>query len=115
LLQVKNVEPRRKYFFINLRLENDFLHSLENKYTAGFKKENVMVRFSIVILIASLGLGAFSIWGLFAAGGRRNFDEMDGMYPFFAGCAAILLAVIGGLMLGVGLWQSHRNRLHDSP
>ena len=36
----------------------------------------------------------FGAWGLGTAAGRRAFDEMDGLYPFFALVLAGLLLVM---------------------
>ena len=73
-----------------------------------------MARLIIIPLIASLGLGAFSIWGLFTEGGRQSFDEMDGMYPFFAGVAAVFFLGINGSMWCIHRWRSRRKRSHES-
>lgn len=54
-----------------------------------------------VALVLALLLGAFSYWGLFTGSGQRQFDEMDGLIPFYAGMLAIvaLLLFAGGTAL----------------
>lgn len=42
-----------------------------------------------ILLVLAAGLGAFAYWGLLTDAGRQSFDEMDGMYPFYAGFLAI--------------------------
>lgn len=49
---------------------------------------------STLFLALAAILGAFGYWGLFTEGGRHAFDEMDGMFPFFAGILAILFFMI---------------------
>jgi len=44
-------------------------------------------------LAFAVGLGTFSYWGLFTEAGRSAFDEMDGLYPFYAGGLAIVAAL----------------------
>ena len=52
------------------------------------------MRLIVVLLCAASVLFAFGGWGLWSAAGRRAFDEMDGLYPFFA-------LVLAGVLLGV--------------
>ena len=56
-----------------------------------------------ILLSAAVALGAFAWWGMFTAGGRRRFDEMDGLYPFFAGVAAGVLALVAAVLWVVRL------------
>ena len=42
---------------------------------------------------------AFGFWGLNTPAGQARFDEMDGMYPFFAGVAGGVLFAIGVVLV----------------
>ena len=58
----------------------------------------------VLLLVGVLAVG-FGYWGLNTLQGRKNFDEMAGMIPFFsgiAGCVAILLALI---LIVFRLWR----------
>jgi hypothetical protein len=60
---------------------------------------------SIVLLVLAGALEVFAYWGLFTASGMRVFDEMAGLFPFFAGLAGAGLALCGAL-----LWWIARRR-----
>lgn len=49
---------------------------------------------SVILLIAGTGLCSFGYWGMFTTSGRRAYDEMDGMYPFFALLAGSLMIIV---------------------
>ena len=49
---------------------------------------------STLFLALAAMLGAFGYWGLFTEAGRHSFDEMDGMFPFYAGVLAIVFFLI---------------------
>lgn len=53
----------------------------------------------LAIFLALIGLAgmAFGWWGLETVSGRRAFDEMAGMIPFFAGVGSF------GLLLGAAI------------
>lgn len=51
-----------------------------------------------VSLVLALLLGAFCYWGLFTGSGQRQFDEMDGLIPFYAG----ILAIVALLLFAAG-------------
>ncbi len=53
----------------------------------------------IVLVIVSLGLGAFCYWGMSTETGRRRFDEMAGMIPMAAGALAGLLLIVGAVLV----------------
>lgn len=55
-------------------------------------------------LLAALGLALvlFAWWGIETAAGRRRFDEMAGIIPFWAGIAGALLLAAA---LGAWLWR----------
>jgi hypothetical protein len=55
---------------------------------------NLPSLFPTVLLALAAVLGTFSYWGLFTEAGRHAFDEIDGMYPFFAGGLAVVLLLI---------------------
>lgn len=47
----------------------------------------------ILVLTGLIGL-VFAAWGIYTPAGRTKYDEMDGLYPIFAGLAGGLLIVI---------------------
>jgi hypothetical protein len=55
----------------------------------------------ICFLVLAIGLGIFSWWGMLTATGQRRFDEMDGMYPFFAGVAAGVFLIAGAVLVAL--------------
>ena len=57
-----------------------------------------MKLFAIVLALASLAGLVFGWWGLETVAGRRQFDEMAGMIPFFAGIASLVLLVVAGIL-----------------
>ena len=62
----------------------------------------------IAILFMGLGfcLCAFGVWGFYTPDGRARFDEMDGLYPMFAGAIGIVALVIGSILWGVTMWRN---------
>jgi len=46
-----------------------------------------------LVLLSAAGF-AFGAWGLFTSAGRRTFDEMDGLYPFFSLVGAGVLLIV---------------------
>lgn len=50
-----------------------------------------MRQLSYVFLCVALLLAGFAYWGIFTSAGRTRFDEMDGIYPWLAGAASLLL------------------------
>ena len=67
-------------------------------------------RVSVALAITSAALGAFCWWGLFTTAGQRRFDEMDGMYPFFAGVAAAIMAVSAAALFLMLRWRHRQIR-----
>ena len=57
-----------------------------------------------LMLTIAVMLGAFSYWGMMTETGRNRFDEMDGLYPFYAGILAVL-----ALLLSFA-WMALRSR-----
>jgi TRAP-type C4-dicarboxylate transport system permease small subunit len=56
-----------------------------------------MKPFTVLISIAAIALISFGCWGMFTDAGNQKYDEMDGLYPFFAlvgGCVLLLIALI---------------------
>ncbi len=47
-----------------------------------------------ILLSLAAAFGAFSYWGLYTDAGRHSFDEMDGLYPFFAGGLGVILFLL---------------------
>jgi len=66
---------------------------------------NLRVAASLTLAFAAV-LGVFSWWGLFTSSGGRVFDEMDGMYPFLAGCVSALIAVAAIVMFWIAAIRS---------
>ncbi len=48
----------------------------------------------VILLIVGLAGVAFGLWGFHTPQGRLQFDEMDGLYPLFAGFGGALLIII---------------------
>lgn len=53
----------------------------------------------IILIVISLGMGLFCYWGIYTESGRRRYDEMAGMIPFFVGIAGGVLLLVGGVLL----------------
>ncbi len=47
-----------------------------------------------LLLTIAATLATFSYWGLFTQAGQHAFDEMDGLYPFFAGILAVVALLL---------------------
>jgi hypothetical protein len=58
-----------------------------------------------IAVILGLAAIAFGYWGTFTDAGRRSFDEMAGMIPFFSMIVGIAIAVIGILVLVYLRWK----------
>ena len=54
-----------------------------------------------VLLLPAAALLAFGYWGFFTRAGNTRFDEMDGMIPYFALVAGLVLVCVS-LALRVG-------------
>jgi len=52
-------------------------------------------------LLATL-LGGFCWWGLWTEGGRRHFDEMAGLVPFYGGVAGAVALVLSAVLI---IWR----------
>ncbi|HET7228863.1 MAG TPA: hypothetical protein VFJ16_02540 [Longimicrobium sp.] len=61
-----------------------------------------------VLAAAGIALAAFGWWGTFTQRGSRHFDEMDGLVPFFAGCAGLLLLALAAVVALVAWRRSTR-------
>jgi hypothetical protein len=57
-----------------------------------------MKLFAILLALLSLAGLTFGWWGLETASGRRQFDEMAGMIPLFAGIASLVLLVVAAIL-----------------
>jgi len=53
-----------------------------------------MKQLSQILTLSAALLFCFGYWGCFTESGRVQYDEMNGMYPFFALIAACLLFLI---------------------
>lgn len=67
-----------------------------------------LTRVAAVLLLLAVVLGVFCWWGLFTAAGSQRFDEMDGMYPFFAGVVAAFAVTCAIVLLLFAGWRRHR-------
>lgn len=63
------------------------------------------------VLLAAVGaaLCVFGWWGIYTAAGIRRYDEMDGLIPFFAGCAGLFLLAVA-LILALVTWRRSARR-----
>lgn len=57
-----------------------------------------MKLFAIVLALVAVAGIAFGWWGLETSSGRRHFDEMAGMIPFFAGVGSIVLLLVAAIL-----------------
>ena len=55
----------------------------------------------VLALVAVAGM-AFGWWGLETVSGRRHFDEMAGMIPFFAGVGSVILLLLAAILYYFG-------------
>ena len=62
------------------------------------------------LLVMAVVLGVFAWWGLRTAAGRQRFDEMDGMYPFFAGIAAAAFILVSVALLLVDFIRARKRQ-----
>lgn len=53
----------------------------------------------VYLIVLSLIAITFAWWGLETDSGRQNYDEMDGLYPFFTGICGLVLMVLSLLLL----------------
>ena len=59
----------------------------------------------------ALCLAIFGDWGVFTASGHRQFDELAGMIPVGAICAAIVFTIAGAFCLAYAGWAEHTRRI----
>ena len=59
----------------------------------------------IILVLIALALGGFAYWGISTDSGRRRYDEMAGMIPFFAGIAGGGILLIGIALLLLPLFR----------
>ncbi len=57
-----------------------------------------MKLFAIILALLSFAGMIFGWWGLETTAGRRHFDEMAGMIPFFTGLASIVLLLVSAAL-----------------
>lgn len=65
---------------------------------------------ALILTLIGLALALFSAWGMFTESGQRRFDEMDGLYPYFAGIAAIASFTVVGTMFAIAAWRTRKAR-----
>jgi len=58
----------------------------------------MMKPIAIGVTVLSLAGMVFAWWGLETVSGRRHFDEMAGMIPFFAGIGSLILLVVAAVL-----------------
>ncbi|MCY0095046.1 hypothetical protein [Hoeflea ulvae] len=57
-----------------------------------------MKTFAIILALVSIAGLMFGWWGIETVAGRRHFDEMAGMIPFFAGIASVALLLVAAVL-----------------
>ena len=57
-----------------------------------------MKLFAILLALVSFAGLIFGWWGLETVSGRRQFDEMAGMIPLFAGIASLILLIVAAIL-----------------
>jgi len=62
-----------------------------------------------VLAILGVALAAFGWWGINTAAGSHRFDEMDGLIPFFAGCAGLFLLAVAAIVAMLAWRRSARH------
>jgi hypothetical protein len=67
-----------------------------------------------VCLLMGFLVIAFALWGTFTIGGQSRFDEMDGLYPYFAGLAGACLFVVGISLAAFASWTKRRQTTRHS-
>ena len=62
-----------------------------------------MKALAIILLVAGAALCSFGYWGMFTFSGNRAYDEMDGIYPFFAllGGSIMIIAAIAMFLIAL--------------
>jgi len=70
----------------------------------------MLQRVSLACLTIAVFLGTFCWWGLETAAGRRAFDEMAGLIPFWAGLASAAFALLALVLWGIGRRPGRRPR-----
>lgn len=68
----------------------------------------IMHTAALLLILASLALGGFAIWGVFTDAGQRRYDEMDGLYVYFAGLLAVVCFFTGCILLAIAQRRSRR-------
>ena len=63
------------------------------------------MRFAGIAVLLGFAAGGFGYWGTFTSNGRRSFDEMAGIIPFFSLIAGIAAAIIGLLVMVYLRWK----------
>jgi len=67
-----------------------------------------MRNIGLALLLLGATLGIFSYWGVETQAGRREFDEMSGILPLFAGALGVVAGIAGIALLVV--WRTRLNR-----
>ena len=63
----------------------------------------------IALFVVGAGLIVYGWWGIFTTSGRKKYDEMAGLIPFYLGIAGIVLVVTTGVAVGVVKWRAARS------
>ena len=61
----------------------------------------------MLALLSAAGF-AFGVWGLYTDSGRRMFDEMDGLYPFFSLVGAGVLLIVAIVLAVVAFLRASK-------
>jgi hypothetical protein len=59
----------------------------------------MLLKSAKILFLVSVICGVFGYWGAFTPDGRRIFDEMSGMIPYFLGFGLSFLCCITALIL----------------
>ena len=66
------------------------------------------MRIAAVLALVSAAGFAFGVWGLYTDAGRRAFDEMDGLYPFFSLVGAGVLLIVAIILAVVAYLRASK-------
>jgi cytochrome bd-type quinol oxidase subunit 2 len=75
----------------------------------GHLEKDQMKKGAIIFIVLGLLFGIFGYWGMFTKAGTHAYEEMDGMYPFFALLAGILLICIALILFIVTIIRKKKN------
>lgn len=62
----------------------------------------MLKKIAYILIVLALPLVVWGYYGLFTKAGNKQYDEMDGMWPFFGLVGAAVLVFISIILL---IWQ----------